>query len=76
MDYNSLGEKGKIICNNYAYEDRAEEFEMLMVLIDERIKTLVPGMIADYIKQNPQKAELDFNQFQNQLSNLFKNVKF
>ena len=76
MKYKEFSEIEKNILVNCLINNQSEQFEMMITLIEERIKMLVPNMIQQYLIQNPQKIEIDTNQAEKELSNLFKNIKF
>ena len=57
-------------------DNQTEQFELIEAMIEERIKMSVPDMIKEYINQNPQEVVLDTREAENQLSNLFKHIRF
>lgn len=53
MNYDNFSNKEKNIFLSFLLENKAELFEMITVLIEERIKSIVPNMIKDYLYNNP-----------------------
>lgn len=76
MNYKSFSDIEKNLYVNFLLNHQDELFNSMIILIEERIKSIVPNMIQEYLNQNPQKVVLDTSQAENQLSNLFKNIKF
>ncbi len=76
MDFNNFSEKEKRIFTKYLMDNQMEEFELIEMLIEERIKIMVPQMIYEYNKQNPQKLVIDTREAENEISNLFRNIRF
>lgn len=73
---NQFSDIEKNLYLNFLMNHQEELFEMIVVLVEERIKSLVPNMVKEYIQQNPQEVVLDMREAENQISNLFKNIKF
>lgn len=76
MNYKSFSDIEKNLYVNFLLNQQDELFNSMIILIEERIKSIVPSMIQEYLNQNPQKVVLDTSHAENQLSNLFKNIKF
>lgn len=75
MNFESFSDIEKNLYVNFLINHQDELFNSMVVLIEERIKSIVPNMIQEYLNQNPQKVVIDTSQAENQLSNLFKNLK-
>lgn len=76
MNSKSYSDIEKNLYINFLINHQEELFETIIILIEERIKCLVPNMIQEYLNKNQQKVVLDTSQAENQLSNLFKKLKF
>ena len=76
MNFDNFSEKEKRIFTQFLMDNQTEQFEIIEAMIEERIKMSVPDMIKEYINQNPQEVVLDTREAENQLSNLFKNIRF
>ena len=76
MNFDNLKKKKKRIFTQFLMDNQTEQFELLEAMIEERIRMSVPDMIKEYINQNPQEVVLDTREAENQLSNLFKHIRF
>ncbi len=76
MNFDNFSEKEKRIFTQFLMDNQKEQFELIEAMIEERIKMSVPDMIKEYINQNPQEVVLDTREAENQLSNLFKHIRF
>lgn len=76
MNFDNFSEKEKRIFTQFLMDNQIEQFELIEAMIEERIKITVPNMIKEYINQNPQEVVLDTREAENQLSNLFKHIRF
>ncbi len=76
MNFDNFSEKEKRIFTQFLMDNQTEQFELIEAMIEERIKITVPDMIKEYINQNPQEVVLDTREAENQLSNLFKHIRF
>lgn len=76
MNFDNFSEKEKRIFTQFLMDNQTEQFELIEAMIEERIKMSVPDMIKEYINQNPQEVVLDTREAENQLSNLFKHIRF
>ena len=76
MNFDNFSEKEKRIFTQFLMDIQTEQFELIEAMIEERIKMSVPDMIKEYINQNPQEVVLDTREAENQLSNLFKHIRF
>lgn len=76
MNFDNFSEKEKRIFTKFLMDNQTELFELIEAMIEERIKITVPDMIKEYINQNPQEVVLDTREAENQLSNLFKHIRF
>ena len=76
MNFDNFSEKEKRIFTQFLMDNQTEQFEIIEAMIEERIKMIVPDMIKEYINQNPQEVVLDTREAENQLSNLFKHIRF
>ena len=76
MNFDNFSEKEKRIFTKFLMDNQTELFELIEAMIEERIKITVPDMIKEYINQNPQDVVLDTREAENQLSNLFKHIRF
>lgn len=72
---NQFSDIEKNLYLNFLMNHQEELFEMIVILVEERIKSLVPNMVKEYIQQNPQEVILDTREAENQIANLFKNIK-
>lgn len=76
MNFDNFSEKEKRIFTQFLMDNQTEQFELIEAMIEERIRMSVPDMIKEYINQNPQEVVLDTREAENQLSNLFKHIRF